>query len=1311
MALRPDLSVPVDDNTADDYAALNAADQKRADYAALAARAASFAAASEDQVAPGGAELDTTPEPIPTSANQSFDRGPAKPADAAPEKEWWDTLDVVKQSMRGGATGVLEIAKFPAEVGAAVGVPGANWAESALNDQINLQTSHWGEATSTAGAIAKPVAQFGAGALVLGGAGRALGIAKKIAGASKVTQAAIAGTATGTLAFDPHDERLSNILSDRKIGGAVTDWLASNEDDSALEGRFKSLIENAGMGVGLHLGGNVVKAVAKSERLRYFLNKDFVLTPPSQEIMQVVEDIGAARGAIKDIKGKVGVSPVKVAADGVESPELTKLKASKAEMKAIRDDRIAKFEALKGTYEYKKLHHSVRERLEAAAEGRTAKLPRDAKVAMEDELGRRAVGRVAADLKKGLSEVATKAARMTPGEMDAATTKVLTDNFNIGIMEMTGPEETAVWGEALRGSMAVAEKRFSDPAVAGTFEAKHFKSVEALVGKTDPATFLRNFSKLAGYVKNVGAAMHAAEDISKNFARQFVALSKEAAVYPGEIPAELQGKLVQAMENIQGFQAALKGVQRETARGVYSRRFRSGVSAADINLDTLDRAVSDKFLSKENLARVTREIAMLDGDEAAVLQALGRNKHPYMSAVREYYTNSLLSGPITSIINFSGNTMKMLWDPVDQGMEAMWGQIGKGASVRSAFGNAAGEMKAVYGSFIETGALFARTFAKTLEMTPSAFGELSQARRLLQPKTLAGNVKEAWSSSKSVLAGGGFSAEAQARNASITSEALLGDQASSMLKAAVDWTGKVVRLPTRTMTTVDEAFTGMNFFMHARRESYRLGSEQGLKGAKLREFMRDFVEKADDKTLDGVFKRSLESAKRNVWQDELGTWGKKFQGLLEEHPGTGLVIPFFKTPVNILKYTAAHHPVGVMLQGAFGKDHLAWKFLFGSGEGRRALLATKEGADFAGRFTTSSLMTAAAAATIDGSWITGRAPADLKAREAWEATGRTEYSIRVGDRWISYGRLDPFGMLIGAQADFFLYGPQGASGGRASDDDVQSHELGWLTLVGSMAQMFQSRNYLQGVVQSFGALAGVAQGDYGPLGKFVTQTAGGFVPNVISQLNGRIDFGILDASPVVRDSNEYGSDGRIDLLSTFANSLRTRAGSDMAPRKWTAFGPSVRKSGIGWDLVSPLAGSQVRGSAFAKELAANGVSPVFTDQQRKFMDFPIPFGHRDRMGELMATVKVGGKTLAEKGEELAADPRYQSLPSAERGDAFKSKKDILSKMLLGYQKAAFQALTKEHKDVGVQFSVFKRAQKTPDAAPAKAIKSITGIKQ
>ena len=64
------------------------------------------------------------------------------------------------------------------------------------------------------------------------------------------------------------------------------------------------------------------------------------------------------------------------------------------------------------------------------------------------------------------------------------------------------------------------------------------------------------------------------------------------------------------------------------------------------------------------------------------------------------------------------------------------------------------------------------------------------------------------------------------------------------------------------------------------------------------------------------------------------------------------------------------------------------------------------------RITTGSLLIATAADMAMSGIVTGRGPSDRRERQAMERGGWQPYSIKVGDRYFAYNRLDPIGMSL-----------------------------------------------------------------------------------------------------------------------------------------------------------------------------------------------------------------------------------------------------------------------------------------------------------
>lgn len=86
--------------------------------------------------------------------------------------------------------------------------------------------------------------------------------------------------------------------------------------------------------------------------------------------------------------------------------------------------------------------------------------------------------------------------------------------------------------------------------------------------------------------------------------------------------------------------------------------------------------------------------------------------------------------------------------------------------------------------------------------------------------------------------------------------------------------------------------------------------------------------------------------------------------------------------------------------------------------------------------------------------ITGGQPADKKQADLLKAQGWQPYSIRVGDKYISYARLDPFSRTISTAADIAT----AMHNGEVSDPEKAADQL-----VGALVDQMDSKTFLSGM--------------------------------------------------------------------------------------------------------------------------------------------------------------------------------------------------------------------------------------------------------
>lgn len=105
---------------------------------------------------------------------------------------------------------------------------------------------------------------------------------------------------------------------------------------------------------------------------------------------------------------------------------------------------------------------------------------------------------------------------------------------------------------------------------------------------------------------------------------------------------------------------------------------------------------------------------------------------------------------------------------------------------------------------------------------------------------------------------------------------------------------------------------------------------------------------------------------------------------MREVPGVGWFVPFMQTPTNILKQGLEYSPLGIAT---------AW--------------GSKEPLEQLSKWMIGSGVYATAMGLAGNNLITWEAPRDEKARQLFYDAGLQEYSVKIGDKWVSFSKLGP----------------------------------------------------------------------------------------------------------------------------------------------------------------------------------------------------------------------------------------------------------------------------------------------------------------
>ena len=219
----------------------------------------------------------------------------------------------------------------------------------------------------------------------------------------------------------------------------------------------------------------------------------------------------------------------------------------------------------------------------------------------------------------------------------------------------------------------------------------------------------------------------------------------------------------------------------------------------------------------------------------------------------------------------------------------------------------------------------------------------------------------------------------------------------NLAAGAIRLLGQTIRIPGKALMTEDIFFKAIGYSMK-RAEAAALRAYQN--GARGKEWASEFQATIADAPQD-IRMAAVNEAEYLTFTNPTGQVARGLLLARNAAPPLKLFFPFVNTPANILKYTFERTPLAPL------SAHYRNAIKAGGVEASKARAKMFLG--------TMQMMTFADYASQG--LITGSGPTDPDLRRVW-LLDHQPYSIRVGDNWVQYSRLDPMGFLIGFSADF-----------------------------------------------------------------------------------------------------------------------------------------------------------------------------------------------------------------------------------------------------------------------------------------------------
>lgn len=479
-----------------------------------------------------------------------------------------------------------------------------------------------------------------------------------------------------------------------------------------------------------------------------------------------------------------------------------------------------------------------------------------------------------------------------------------------------------------------------------------------------------------------------------------------------------------------------------------------------------------------------------------VLRALMSESASKFDKLYEYWIDAILSGPPTHAANFLGNTANLAVELGPQRLvEAAINRIARRGDAAAG----GGEFRAMWGEF-------ARSFPAAKAAFRDAF--------LYETLTSEGKLEH-----HGTAIGGRL--------------------------------GRIVRLPVRFLRASDEFSKALIVPAETAAYAYREGKAQGLTGKRLQTYIGEQL----DDPRSRAQRKAVRRARELTFQQEPGAIAKGLIHLRNSNTLGGHVLkfllPFIKTPANILDASLRKSPLGT-----FGLAKEAVDVL----RGRRQV------DDLMIRHAAEQLLAWSAILAVwslaggdddDPPYITGSAAPYGSTEGMFKGRHAPPFSIRIGDTYYSYKRIEPFASGLALIVD-------GINAVKAAKSGQDMTEVLSKLVMNTAKQAVSEKSYLDGI----GSIVKFFDDPERNLAREGGNFLASWIPNAVRTTANAFDDNVRDFK-----SRKRGAAWWLDQFTVTA----ARAGlPELMQPKLDYFGREIPKdagsglSGVMWRIAAPV---------------------------------------------------------------------------------------------------------------------------------------------
>lgn len=551
-----------------------------------------------------------------------------------------------------------------------------------------------------------------------------------------------------------------------------------------------------------------------------------------------------------------------------------------------------------------------------------------------------------------------------------------------------------------------------------------------------------------------------------------------------------------------------------------------------------------------------------------------------------------------------------------------------------------------------------------------------------------------------------------------------------------EWFHKTIKIPSQLMVGGDEIWKQLKYQSNIKSKLEDIAADQGLTGRDAERFVQEETRKmsingtalternlldigdqkfsreawpdetarqqqirkyADDALADGdvpdragIAEAAVNAAEEVTFTGDmkrgtiLGDLGHHLTEFSKAHPWMVMFTPFIKTPMNLLQFAADRMPIPLvnkefvpMLAYMANKKGILPDRLAGISDDFARQINSGDPevvADAVGRAVTTVGVASVLGTAASAGVITGGGPRDPKQLKVLKSTGWQPYSIKVGDTYVSYQRLDPLATLMsfwGDYSDIARYSPVEREG-----VDAMAHSFFTATL-----DNLQNKSYLAGVIDLV-KLVGDPDTQWEKMAGRLAGTAA--VPGVLAGMRDFADPHSADLRGIVDRVV-----ARIPFMSANVLEPQRNVLGEVVSKKQLSSG--IREAGGVASYFMPLMVNRTSSDTVTKELASLAFPFTNPEPHRLGVDlreFTSDSGQTayDRWQELTGEVKVQGRMLRPALDRLIKSKEYQRLQREplEAMDISSPRVSMINRLVGKYRRAAERQLFKEFPELQEQ---------------------------